>query len=109
MLVADTVIRVAYGVKSDFAVLVRQRNQLAAGMLFGSAAFVGVDVSVLAAQNSVIGAIQSLKAEHIGSGPVKSEENVDAGAEMLLKLGYRRAGIGIVPIGHDVALIGAGD
>jgi hypothetical protein len=49
--VANPVIGMADGIQRDLAVLLRQRNQFAPGVLFGRSTFVGVNVSIGAAQH----------------------------------------------------------
>ena len=87
----------------------RQRNQLASRMLFRRAAFVGIDVRVVAAQHGMVRPVQRLQAEHVRAGPVESEENVDPRAEMLFEFRDRRARVGIVAVSNHVSLIGARD
>jgi hypothetical protein len=109
MLISDAVIGVADGIERDFAIVMREGNQLASSMFFGGAAFVGVDVGVVAAKDGVIRAIERLQAQNIGAGSVEGEKDVDAGAEMFFELGDGGASIRIVSVGDDVALVGASD
>ena len=81
MLVADPVIGVPHRVERDLPILVRQRNQLASRMLFRRAAFVGIDVRVIAAQHRVIRPVQSLQSKHVCARSVEGEKNVDPLAE----------------------------
>ena len=109
MLVADAVIRMADGLQRDFALLVRQWNQLATRVLFRGATFVGIYVGIVAAQNCVIAAIQSLQAQHIGARPVEGEKDVDVRSEMLFEFLGCRPCVRVVTIGAHVALVGAGN
>ena len=109
VLIADTVVGVAHSVERDFSILVRQRDQFAARVLLRRAALVGIDMGVIAAKHCVKRPVQCLQAQHVGAGAVEGKEHVNAGAEMLLKLRDRRAGVRIVSIGHYVALVGAGN
>jgi len=109
MFVADTVIGMADGIERNLAVLLREGNQFAAGVLLRSSAFVGVDVSLVTAQDRLEGAGQSLQAENVRSGTIEGEENCNVPSEMLLKLLHRRTGVGIVSVGNDMAAIGAGN
>src|SRR3977135_4202457 len=77
-------------------------------MLFGGSAFVGVDVRVIATKYCVVAAIERLQTENIGAGAVEGEENINVRAEVLLEFLDGRAGIRVVPVGNDMALIGAG-
>ena len=105
MFIADAMVGVANGLQRDLAVLLRQRNQFAAGMLLRRAAFVGVDVGVVAAQDRVEGASQSLQPENIRAGAVESEKNCNVRAEMFFELLDRRTCVRIGSVGHYVALV----
>src|SRR5271154_5717955 len=96
MFVADPVIGMADGLRNNLALLLRQRNQLAARVLFRRAAFVRTDVSVVAAEYGLEGAGQSLQPQYIRASPVESEKNCNVRSEMLFKLLDRRTGIRIV-------------
>jgi len=109
MFVADAVIGVADRVQRDFTVLVRQRNQLAARVLFGSAAFVGVDVSVVTAQDGVKRPGERLQAQNIGASSVESEKNYDVWSKVLLEFLDRRPCVSVVTVSHYMALISSGD
>ena len=94
MLIADAVVSVANGVQRDLAVLLRQGNQFAAGMLFRGAAFVGIDMSIGAAQDRLERSSQSLQTENISAGSVESEKNCNVRTKMFFKFldapnGYR--------------------
>ena len=78
-------------------------------MFLGSAAFIGVDVGIITAQDRVEGPGQGLQAENVGAGPVEGKEDGNIGPKVLLELLYRGAGISIVPIGHYVTLVDAGN
>jgi len=105
MLVADAVVGVAHGIERNLTRLVRQRNQLASGVFFRRATFVGVDMSVVAAKDGLEGSGQCLQSEDIRSSPIEGEKNCNVGAEMLFELSYRRSGIRIASISHYVPLI----
>jgi hypothetical protein len=105
VLIANAVIGVADVIQRDFAVVMRQRNEFAARMLFRRAAFVGINVGILAAEHRVVRSSQRLKPEDIGAGSVEGEENVNIRAEMFVKFLDSRTGIGVVAISHDVALV----
>ena len=77
VLIANTVIGVAHVMQCDFAVVMRQRDQLATRMLFRRAAFVGINVRILAAEHGVVRTSQRLKSENIGAGSVECEENIN--------------------------------
>ena len=109
MLVADAVIGVAHGVERDLAVLMRQRNQLASRMLLRSAAFVGIDVRVVAAQHRVVRPVQRLQAQHVRAGSVEGEEDINPRTEVLFELRDRRTRVRIVAVSDDVSLVGACD
>ena len=109
MLVADPVIGVPHRVERDLAILMRQRNQLASRMLFRRATFVRINVRVLAAQNSMVRAVQRLQTEYVRASPVESKEHVDPGAKMFLKFRDSRTRVRVVAIGHHVSLVGARD
>ena len=89
MFIADAVVGVADGVQRDLAVLMRQRNQFAAGVLFRRAAFVGIDVRIVAAQHRVEGPGQGLQAKNIRSRPVKGEKDCNVRSKMLFELLHR--------------------
>jgi len=108
MLVPETMTGMVDGFHTDLPVLMWQRDQLAAGMLFGSGTLIGVNVRVVAAEDSVVGAIESLQSKDIRGGSVEGEEDLDTAAKMLFKFTDRRPGVGIVTIGDDVSLIHAG-
>src|SRR5580658_6544031 len=86
VLVANAMVGVADGIQRDLAVLMGQWNQLAAGVLLRRAAFVAVDVGIVAAQDRLKGLGQGLQTQNVGSRAVESEENCDAGSKMFLKL-----------------------
>ena len=75
-------------------------------MFFGRAAFVRINVRILAAQHRVIRPVQRLQAEHVRAGPVEGEENVDARPEMLFEFRQRRPRVTVVAVSHHVPLIG---
>src|SRR5271163_2813561 len=99
MLVADTVIGVADGVKRDLAVLLRQGNQFAARVLLRRSALVRVDVSIVTANHGMERPGKRLQAQDVSPGPVKGEKNCDVRAEMLFKFPDSRTGVGIVAVG----------
>ncbi len=109
MLIADTVISMADRVDRDLAILVGQRNQLAAGMLLRRSAFVRINVGISAAQHRVEGPGEGLQAQNIRTRAIEREKNGDVRSEMLFKFLDRRPGIRIVAIRHHVALVGADD
>ena len=73
--VANAVVGVADGFQGDLSVLLRQRNQLAAGMFFRRAAFVGINVRIVAAQDRLKGPGEGLQAQDIRAGSVEGEKN----------------------------------
>jgi len=107
--VADTVVGVADRRQRDLAVLMGQWDQLAAGVLLRRATFVGVDVSIVAAQDRLKRPSQSLQAQNIGAGPVEGEKDCNVGAKMLLELLHSRMGVSIIAVGLYMALVGAGN
>src|SRR5579871_3792325 len=109
MLIANAVICMAHRIDGDLAVLMRERNQLAARMIFGRAAFVGVNVRVIAAQHRVIWTVQRLQPEHVRACAVEGKEDVDTVTEVFFKLGNRRSGVRIVSVSNYMPLIGAGN
>jgi hypothetical protein len=109
MLVADSVISVAYQIEIDFAILMRQRYQFAPGMFFWRSTFVRVNVRIVAAEHSMVRAVQRLQAQHVCPGTIESEKYLDACAEVLFKLRDGRPGIRIIAVGHDVSLVSACD
>jgi len=108
MLVADAVIGVANRIYVDFAVFVGQWDQFAARVLFRSAAFVGIDVGVIAAQHRLKGLGESLQAQNIRARSVEGEENCDVFPEMLFKLFYRGMSVEIGAVSDYMSLIRAG-
>ena len=87
----------------------RKRDKLAAGQLFGRAAFVGINMRELGAKNGMVRACQRLQAEHVGGSTVEDEEHLDVGAEVLAKFLDGRSGIRVVTIADNVAAVGAGN
>ena len=67
------------------------------------------DVSGSAAQDRMKGAGHGLQAEDIRSGAVESKEYGDVFSEMFFELLDRGPSVGVIPIGHDMALVGASD
>ena len=57
----------------------------------------------------MVGAVQRLQAEHIGSSSVKGEEDFDAGSKMFFEFCDGRARVGVVTVRDDVALICTGE
>ena len=110
MLVANAVISVADGFQRDLAVLMRQRNQLAAGVLFRRAAFVGIDVGVVAAQHrhERTGSAPA-GSRHIRASAVEDEENCNVGSKMLFEFLQSPNGVRIVAVADYMALVGAGN
>ncbi len=109
VLVTDAMAGVADGFDGEFAVTGGNGNEFAAGEFFRRAAFVGVDMSGLGADYSVIRVGQSFQAEAVGRGAVEDHKNFDIRAELLLEFADRRLRPGVVPIADRVALIGAGN
>ena len=109
MFVADTVIGMADGIERNLAVLLREGNQFAAGVLLRSSAFVGVDVSVVTAQDGVKRPGERLQAQNIGASSVESEKNYDVWSKVLLEFLDRRPCVGVVTVSHYMALISSGD
>src|SRR5216683_2689080 len=103
--ITNTVIGVAHVIQRDFAVVMRQGNEFATCMLFGRAAFVGINVGIFAAKHGMVRTSQRLKSENIGSGSVEGEENINVRTEMFVKFLDRRTRIRVVAISHDVALV----
>ena len=109
MLIADAVIRMPHRVERRFAVLMRQRNQFASRIFFRRAAFVGIDVRVIAAQNSLMRTAQRLQSKHIAARSVERKVNVNARSEMLFEFRDCRSRVVVIAIGNHVALVGAGN
>ena len=105
MLVADSVVGVPHRVQRDLAVVMRQGNQLAPRMLFRRAAFVRINVGVLAAQHRVIRPVQSLQCENVRARTVEGEENINSRPEMLFEFRQCRARVRVVAVSHHVPLI----
>ena len=57
----------------------------------------------------MVGAGESLKAEHIGGGSVEDEEHFDIGAEVLAKFLDGGGGIRVVAVADNVAAVGTGN
>jgi hypothetical protein len=109
MLVANPVIGMPHRVERDLPILMRQRDQLASRMFFRRAAFVGIDMRILAAQHRVIWPVQSLQPEHIRTRSVERKKNVDPLAEVFFEFCNRRTRVGIVAVRHNVTLVGPGN
>src|SRR6202171_918657 len=83
----------------------RQGNEFATRMFFRRAAFVGINVRVLAAQHGVVRASQRLKPQNISAGSVEGKKNVNIRTEKFVKFLDRRTRVRVVAISHDVALV----
>jgi hypothetical protein len=78
-------------------------------MLLRSAAFVRIDVRVLAAQHGVIRPVQRLQAENVRARTVERKEHIDPRAKVFFKFRDGRTCVGIVSVRHYVSLVGASD
>src|SRR5437867_2649663 len=109
MLIPNAMTGTTYGVNGEFAIVGRNRNQFASRKFFGSPALVGIDVSGLGADHRVIGVGQGFETEAVGGGAIEYYENVNVGAEMLLKFASCGLRITVIPISNSMTLVGGED
>ena len=86
----------------DFAVGCRCSQELDAGHLFGSTAFVDVEMSGVRADHRVAKARECGEGCNIGSGAVEGQENLNLRPQHLAKTRDGFIRVGIVPIGMRV-------
>src|SRR5690348_15990143 len=106
MLVTNAVVGRADRFNRKLAIGSRDRDQLASREFLGSAAFVGINMSRLRADYGVEGTRERGEAEYIRGRTVEHEKYLDIGSKMFFELLYRRLGMGVIAIAHDMAMIG---
>src|SRR5437763_623691 len=74
-------------------------------MFFRRAAFVGVNVRIVAAQDSMIRPVQRLQSEHIRPSSVERKEHIDTRPKMLLEFRHRRARVVVIAVGNYVSAV----
>ena len=109
VLIANAMAGVADRFDREFAVAGGNGNQFAAGEFFRRATLVGVDMSSLGADHSMVRAGQSFQAEAIGRGTVEDHKDFNIRPELALEFADRRLRPGVVPVADGVTLIGFGN
>ena len=81
----------------------------AAGEELGRAAFVGVDVGDLVAEDTLVALAECGESEGVGGGAVEDKERLAVGLEDLAEEGLGAGGGGVVAVGGDEVGVGGGE
>src|SRR6185369_6683998 len=80
-------------------------NQFATGKFLGSAAFIGIDMGKIGANDRMVGICESLQTQAVRGGAVENDEDFNVLSKVLFEFANGRIGVSIVSIPDRVALV----
>src|SRR5438270_164880 len=86
LLYQSSVVSTADRIEAQLAMLILDRDQLAAGEFLGRPAFIGIDVGEVSADDGVVGIGKRLQAKAVCRGAVEDDEDLDVVSEMFFEL-----------------------